>query len=290
MLPEALALCAAFFFAASSVVARIATHKEGMVRGLLVSLATSTACLTVVAVALKPSQPLAATPLLLFAAAGFVGTGLGQILIIRSVRDLGASVAVPVQSSASPVLAVLVGWIALAEPASAGRIIALILILAGVGSCWIGSTANRRARAVGVLSILLPVGAGAAFGMADVLRKFALLNGGEALIGALVGSAAALGGWALVVVLISGAGVRDQVSSNRWWYVLHGVLTGTAQVAVLFALRSGDISVVSPIVAAQSVIAVALGALVLKQFEQMTLKVVLGVHLVFAGIVLMGVS
>jgi drug/metabolite transporter (DMT)-like permease len=287
---EALALCAAFFFAASSVVARVATHAEGMIRGLLISLATSTAILTVLVVAMKPPQPVGATPLLFFAAAGFVGTGLGQVLIIRGVRDLGASVAVPIQSSASPVLAALVGWIALAEPVSAARIFALVLILAGVWSCWAGGTTPPRGRAVGVLSILVPLGAGAAFGIADVLRKFALLNEGEVLTGALVGSAAALAGWMLVVVLSSRARVRDQVNSSRWWYMLHGVLTGMAQVAVLFALRTGDISVVSPIVASQAVIVVALGVLVLQRFERITLKVTFGVHLVFAGIVLMGLS
>lgn len=73
---------------------------------------------------------------------------------------------------------------------------------------------------------------------------------------------------------------------GAWWFVLGGGLTATAIVALFRALREGDVSLVSPIVAAQPLIILLLSTVVLRGIERLNRRIVLGSVTTVIGLVL----
>src|SRR5690606_14087709 len=109
--------------------------------------------------------------LLLFAATGITGSGAGRALAMAGVRLAGASVSVPVQSSAAPLVATLAGVLLFSETVGPARLGAIALILAGVWLAARGGSANLGVKDRNPWVVLLPLGAGTAFAVTDVLRK-----------------------------------------------------------------------------------------------------------------------
>jgi drug/metabolite transporter, DME family len=291
---EVLALGAALCFASGGIAVKFATQAGSMLVGYVASLATGVIGLGIVAAITVDSWAIPLGPALLFGLAGLAGPGAGRLLGMRAVRDAGASVALPVQSSANPLIASAAGVLLFGEIVGLGRVLALALIVGGILACARGGSANRvdgldfaRTRLPAVnrrLVLLLPLAAGGAYATADILRKFALAEHGDPILGAFVGMTAALLVW--VTILSATPAFRQPFRMNRSiaWFCLNGVLSATASTSLMFALRIGDLSVVAPILASQPVIVVVLGALVLRDLERLRLGTVLGALTVFTGV------
>ncbi len=294
MRAELFAVVAALCFASGSVVVKRATQAGDVLVGFLISLSVNALVVGLVAVLTVERWAVPVLPLVLFALAGLCGPGLARLLMMRSVRDAGASVAVPVQASSNPLISSAAGLLLFGESAGLGRLVALLLVVSGIWSCARGGSANvvapdapraRPARSLGPVVLLLPLPAGAAYASADILRKAGLSRYDEPVLGALIGTVAALAVWVTVVVLRPSLRAPVRLSQSSGWFVLNGVLLGTAQLALLFALSTGDLSVVSPIVASQPVIVVVLGALVLRDVERVRWGSLVGAALVVLGVV-----
>jgi drug/metabolite transporter (DMT)-like permease len=289
--PELLALVSAFCFASGSIAVKRATQTGAVMLGLLTGLVVNALVVAVVALATVETWAVATGPFVLFALSGLAGPAAARFLMMRSVRDVGASVAVPVQASVNPLLASAAGILLFGEVAGPGRLLAVTLVIGGIWLCVRGGSANRAGgpgrfgRRVAGLASLLPLSAGAAYAMSDILRKGALVQGEDPVLGALIGTVTALTVWMSVLVLVPRLREPVRVSPAFGWFLLNGVLLGVAQLALLAALSAGDLSVVSPIVASQPVIVVVLGALVLRDVEALRPGTVVGASLVFLGVV-----
>lgn len=286
MAVEVLALGAALAYASSQVVTKFATRSGSVVAGFVVSLGTGTVVLGALAAWRVPSWQMAPAAVGLFVLAGVAGAGIGRLLMMRAVRDAGASVASPVQSSAQPVVATVAAVTLLGEGVSAGRLLALALVVTGLWVCARGGSANLAAHAASVRVVAWPVAGGAALAAADVLRKTGMQWHPDPVLGAFIGVAAAFVGW-LVVLALRAPRVPVAHPPSYGWYALHGLLTAAGAVLLLTALRAGDLSLVAPIVACQPVVVVALGALVLRRFEVLRPGTVVGAVVVFAGVALL---
>lgn len=292
MAPEWLALLAATSYAGGSVAVKRATRHPGALPGFVLGLFAATGGL---AMLMTATWRMPWATVALFAGGGVVGAGIGSALAMRGVRDAGASVGVPLQSSANPVAATLAGVVVFGEHVGLVRAGALGLIIVGILLCLRGGSANMRT-ALGQawrhqppwLLAAVPLAAGVAFAGGDTLRKLALVEGGDPFAGAAIAAAAAFLGW--LPVLLHGHGRpgrtgRLAVGPGAGWFVLGGLFTGTAQVLTLFALARGDISVVSPILAAQPIVVILLGAAFLRDVERLRPAVVLGALVVSGGVV-----
>jgi drug/metabolite transporter (DMT)-like permease len=294
MSPEGLALCAAFCFASAAVTAKLGTGTRNMGLGLLLSLGSSTLLLgvTMAVMADEWSVPIAA--LSLFALSGLAGPGVGRGLLMQGVRDVGTSVTVPVQSSANAVIASAAGALLFSEDVGGGRVLALAVIVTGILACVAGGSANRsplqdmtiesRPWSLSLLALRLPVAAGAAFAASDILRKAALEGDGDAVLGSFIGSATAFMAWLIAYSSSPQLRTPFRLSPSAGWFLLSGLFTAAAGILSMFALERGDLSVVVPILASQPVIVVGLGALLLRDQEQLRRGTVLGAALVVIGI------
>lgn len=293
---EAFALVAAFCFASGSVAVKRATQTGDVMLGFLVGLVVNAVLVGIVALLTVEAWAVPPLPLVLFALAGLAGPGLARLLMMRSVRDVGASVAVPIQTSSNPLLSSAAGILIFDESAGRGRLVALVLTVTGIWSCARGGSANRipleirRARGAGLTHLgvlLVPLAAGGAYAASDILRKAGLNRYDEPVLGALIGTATALALWSAAYVVRPAMREPLLLTGSLGWFCLNGVLIGTAQLALLRALSTGDLSIVSPIVASQPVIVIVLSALVLRDIERLRWGSVAGAVLVVLGVALL---
>jgi drug/metabolite transporter (DMT)-like permease len=291
---ELLAFMAALFYSLSQLTAKMGTQTGSIMFGSLIGLVTGTTAVGVVTATTTSSWSMPAAALTLFAVAGIAGSLAGRSLAMRGVRDIGASVSVPVQASVSPIIATAAGALIFGEVISGNRVLSLAVILLGMWLCMRSGSSNTVLEVAGprrrvgwsrlLTGLLWPASAAAAFAMSDILRKSGLAVLPSPMLAALIGLASAL-----VVSLawfFLGPSAREplQWTPSTVWFGVSGLLSASAQVSLLFALRVGELSVVAPIVACQPVLIMVLGPLILRGVERFTRLTAAGGVLVATGI------
>jgi drug/metabolite transporter (DMT)-like permease len=288
---ELLALTAALLYSSSQISAKRGTETGHLTSGSLLGLATGTAGVGLLATISVTSWALPLEFAVLFALGGVAGAGVGRVLSMRSARDVGTSVSIPVISSVNPALTCLAGVLLFAERIGPAQLLALAVILGGVWLCARGGSANKEpssARAPWrhpLPGLAVAAAAGAAFSASDVFRKAAVSQSVDPVLGALVGMVAALVLWSAIHLLVPSQRQPFQLrTASARWFGLSGLLGAHAQVFIIMALDRGDLSVVSPIMAAQPVLAVLLAGIFLRRLEQLRAGTVMGAIAVFVGV------
>lgn len=277
----ALALCSAFLFGSMTVALRPA-----LARGddpLLGALLTVTCALGVAlaTVTLVGDWGVAGTwPFLL---AGVLGPGISQVLFTFAVRDAGPSRTSATVGTA-PLFAVVFAVALLGEPLVAAIVGGALLIVAG-GALLAGE--RDRPSHVKTIGLVLAVSAAAVFALRDTfVRWLSADTGVTPPLAALV----TLTSGALTIVVVILVSRRPFSLSPLPAYVPAGVMFGLSYLSLFEAVYRGRLSVVSPLVATESLWGVALSALFLRRHELVGLRLLGGTVLVVAGGVLIGLA
>ena len=282
-----LAIATAILFAAGSVTAKKGLSRMTVVAGLLVSL-LMTGLVTLVAAVIDSPDSWPVMPIVMFAASGLLGDGVGRVAFLSAVHRLGPSTAVPIQTATYPTLTVLLGVVALSESVSAVQLLGVAAVVLGVWTLASGGSprAERSILQSHRGALVLPVLAGASFGLADVFRKHGLEDLPSPAFGATVAALTALISWTAAIG--SAAQLRRQVrlGDGTGWLALSGVLQGLGLLTLFGALDEGDVSLVGPIVASQPLVVVVLSAFLLRELEALTRAVVLGALATMVGVIL----
>ena len=214
---------------------------------------------------------------------GLLAPGISQILFTFAVRDAGAS-RTSVTVGTAPLFAVAIAFVFLDEPVVAGLVIGAALIV--VGGMLLASERARpeHFRRIGLVFALLGT---IAFAVRDNLVRWLgtqsdpVEPGLAALVTMVSGVGVAIG---LVVVTRSPLDRRGAVA-----FVPGALCYGLSYILLFEAFYRGKVSVVSPIVATESLWGVALSWLVLRKSELVGARLVLGAALVVAGGILIGI-
>lgn len=217
-----------------------------------------------------------------FVLAGMLGSGVSQVLFTLAVRDAGPSRASATAGTA-PFFAVLFAVVLLDETLVAAVAIGATLIVSG-GLLLAGE--RGRPAHVKTIGLALAVAAAAVFALRDTFVRWLSVDTDVtppfATLAILVSGALTI----LVVLLVS----RRPVSLRPLpAFAPAGVLFGLSYVSLFAAFYHGPVSVVSPLVATESLWGVALSALFLRRHERVGPRLVTGAALVVAGGVLIGV-
>jgi drug/metabolite transporter (DMT)-like permease len=209
--------------------------------------------------------------------------GISQILFTFAVRDAGASRA-SVAVGTAPLFAVAIALVFLDEPLVAGLVVGAALIVAG-GILLVSERAQpehfRR------LGLLLAIGATIAFATRDNLIRWLGTEATDVEPG-LAAFATVLAGAALTGCLVAVS--RAPLTRRAAVAFLPAALCyGVSYVLLFEAFYRGRVSVVSPIVATESLWGVTLSWLVLRQSERIGVRLFAGAALVVAGGILIGV-
>ena len=274
-----LALGSAFLFGAMTVTLRLALRRG-------VSAETTAFLMVLIAFGVA----LAAIPLTgaggitscwPFLLAGVVAPGLSQVLFAYAVRDAGparASVAVGM----APLVSVAIALTLLGEPAKPLLLVGAVAIV--FGGVVLALESSRPAH-VRTLGLVFAFGTMVLFASRDsLIRRLSI----DTDIDAAVAAAATLGS-GTVVILASLLLARRPVTLRPIAAVTPtGLAYGLSYVLLFEAFYRGRVSVVSPLIATESLWTVVLAFLFLRHHEHVGVRLVAGALLVVAGGVLIG--
>ena len=280
MAAVALALCSAALFGGMSVGLRLGLNRRP--DAALATLATVVGAFAVAVVAAAVEAPTrgihagAAWPFLL---AGILQPGIGQFLVTLAIREAGASRA-SVVFGVAPLVAVTIALVLLGEPLQWALIVGAVLIVAGGVELARERGRPAHLRTVGLVYALLVT---ILFSARDNLVRW-LSHSTDVPPGA--AAAATLVGGLAVTGAILGPRVRSWSAGGPFLAV--GVLFGLSYVSLFEAYYRGRVTVVSPLIATESLWGVLLAALLLRHSEVVGRRLAFGALLVVAGGALIG--
>ncbi len=276
-----LALLSALLFGAMSVGLRIGLGKHPDPE--LATVATIAGALVVVVLAAAVEAPSrgvhagAAWPFLL---AGLLQPGVGQLFVTKGIELAGASRSSVVFGMA-PLISVTIALVVLGEPASAPLIVGAVLIVGGGIEL-----ARERAKPEHVrrFGLVLAFVATVLFATRDnLLRHLAV---GTSVPPAIAALAALLGG-ALVIGPALGPRLRGHtIVRPSLPFLVVGVFFGLSYVSLFEAYYRGRVTVVSPLIATESLWGIVLSIIFIREVEVVGRRLVIGALLVVAGGVL----
>jgi drug/metabolite transporter (DMT)-like permease len=218
-----------------------------------------------------------------FLLAGLLQPGVGQLLVTLSIREAGASRS-SVILGAAPLTAVTIALVFLGEPLRWPLLVGAVLIV--VGGVELARDRERPAHVrrrgyvfAFIVTILL--------GTRDNLTRW--LAGTTPVPPSVAAAAGLAGGLALILVVL-GPRVRRRLELRPLLpFVAMGILFGGSYISLFEAYYRGRVTVVSPIVATESLWGVALSLVFIRHTELVGRRVVAGALLIVAGGVLIGV-
>lgn len=289
------ALLAAASFSALAITVTRGFRTNSLMTGLMVSLPVG-ALVTGAFTLADPPTGLTLRAILFFVAGGIVGEGVGRTAFIFAVRLIGPSTATPLQTATYPALALLGGWILLAEPVTVWRVVGALAIAAGISVLVRGqpstveSGAIRQPASGRRWAYLLPVLGGISFASADLLRKLGLQETAQPAFGAVSGTITIILLWVVILALAPRLRATIRLEPGWQWFIPTGLLAGLGVLSVFRALEAGDVSVVGPIIMSQPLMVVLFSALFLRDLEKLTWKVVTGASMTVLGVVTLSAS
>ena len=264
-----------------SVALRMALQRDPDIA--LAAIATVSVALVVAfvaAVAEAPARGLHLASAWPFLLAGVLSPGAAQILVTLAIRESGSS-RVSMVFGTAPLVSVTIALIFLGEPARAPLLAGSVLVVAGGVEL-----ARERDRPADLnrLGLVYAFAGVTLFAVRDNLVRH--LAGGGTSVPPAVASAAALLGGAVLVAIWAREGL-----GRRWLrFVPAGLLYGSSYVALFEAYYRGRVTIVAPLVAAESLAGVGLSVLLLRDSELVGRRLLIGAVLIVAGGALIGAT
>jgi drug/metabolite transporter (DMT)-like permease len=272
--PVLLAIAAAASFGAMTVAIRIGLRGGG--GALHASLATLTVSFAVTfAASLVRHDYTAAWKFFL---AGLLAPGLSQILFTLSVKDVGAS-RTSVTVGAAPLFALAIAFSLLGEPVEWQLVVGALAIV--VGGTLLVAERDRpgHLRARGLAFALM---AAVLFAVRDNIVRALHAHGSPETVAA----ATMLAGMLAGIASARGLPSRRELRS----FAPAGALFGFSYICLFEAYFLGRVSVVSPLIATESLWGVGLAAIFLGRSEAVGWRVVFGAAVIVAGSVLIALT
>jgi drug/metabolite transporter (DMT)-like permease len=279
--PIVLAALSALLFGAMTVLVRMALSTGVRPEaGTLFTIAPACAVTALAAAARGDWDLASAWP---FVIAGLLAPGIAQILFTFAVRDAGAS-RTSVTVGTAPLFAVATALVFLDEPLVAGLVLGAALIVTGGILLASDRARPEHFKRVGLVYALVGT---VAFASRDTFVRWLVTDATDveptlaAFVTMLTGTA-----FALVLALATRAPLTRREGAA---FVPAALCYGLSYVFLFEAFSRGRVSVVSPVVATESLWGVTLSWLVLRKSEHVGRRLFAGAALVVAGGVLIGV-
>jgi drug/metabolite transporter (DMT)-like permease len=266
-----LSLAAAAFFGAMTVAIRFGLRGGDAAAGAVAMLLWATAGATFASAVRHDFHGV--WPFLL---AGLLAPGCSQVLFTLSVREAGPS-RTSVAVGAAPLLAVAIALVFLDEPV---RLPLLAGAVAIVGGGLVLAVERDRPEHVRAVALLFAVGAAIFFAVRDNIVRALHADASPESAAAATLLAGTLVSLIWARRLSSGSEVRRLAPA--------GILFGLSYLCLFEAYFHGPVSVVSPLVATETLWGVALSALLLGRTERVGPRLALGALLVVTGGILIG--
>jgi drug/metabolite transporter (DMT)-like permease len=213
-----------------------------------------------------------------FFLAGLLAPGISQIFFTKSVKEVGAS-RTSVTVGTAPLFALIIAFTLLNEPVEAQLVVgAVAIVFGGVALVAEPGRPDHFRR----LGIFFALGAAVLFAIRDNIVRSLHAHGSPETAAAAAMFAGLLVGISASRSLPSKAEVRALAPA--------GLLFGFSYICSFEAYFHGRVSVVSPLIATESLWGVGLAALLIGHSEAVTWRVVLGAVAIVGGSIAIGLA
>ena len=215
----------------------------------------------------------------LFCVVGVFQLGV-RLLAYTGVLKIGASRSSALQS-VSPLIAAAIAVATLKESVTPLILSGTLLVVIGIA--LVSWKAERELPSFRWWHLLLPVGAACLTGMNHPMRRYALSLSNEPLFFAAFMGLVSLAGFLIYITVTPH---RQPLVWNRtafWPFLWTGIFETVSIVLIITALSVGPVVVVAPVAATYPVWALIGAKIFLRDVEQITPKVILGIVSVVAG-------
>ncbi|OLC30215.1 MAG: hypothetical protein AUH81_20625 [Candidatus Rokubacteria bacterium 13_1_40CM_4_69_5] len=279
--PALLALLAAFAFSIAGVLLKRGLQYATPLTAALVSVTFTTGLVWLVAAVTTELSLLLTGKILPFLIAGLVAPGLARLAVFIGVDRIGVARAAPLVATA-PLFSVVMAILFLGERPS-------WMLLVGAACIVTGGVllSQRRAadRAWRRRDLVFPMLGALGFALRDNISRYGFREYSDPLTAAAAATLTSLVVMWLFAGLEAGRGGRLRLERTGLGFLaLSGLSEGLAYMTMWRALALGDVSIVSPLINAQSIFAVALAAIFLRDLERVTWPIAVAAGLIVAGV------
>ena len=275
-----LALAAALLSSVATIFARQGLRGSDPYTGAWINMIVGAVGLWIVVLVSGGVGQVSTRSLLLFTAAGLIGTVGGRLTRFLAIARVGATITAAV-SSVTPLIASFLAILLLGEHVT-------LPILAGTAVIVIGtvllSTSGQRL-GFRPWQILLPLASATCFGIVAIIRKVGLGDMGPVL-GTCINLTAALIAFSAVMLASGHRGIYACRGRELVYLVCAGLTENAGVFLTILALTSGAVSVVMPLTATTPIFVLFLSLIFLKGVEVLTARVVVGTVLIVLGVCL----
>jgi len=216
------------------------------------------------------------------AVAGVCNPGLFTIFFMFGIAKIGVARAAPIKGS-SPLLAVLLAMIFLAERPEWYHLGGVLLVVSGIVLVSSGRTEGRWKR----IDALWPLAAAACSAVGAVFWRKALPSFPDALAGAFVGLVAAFVLSVLYTVAVMPSQLPEGIRKAWQPFMLVGVVAAIGQLCFAGALQRGEVYRMVALIQTSPLYTVAFALLFLRRAELITWRVPAGALLTVSGAILL---
>lgn len=218
--------------------------------------------------------------IILFAAAGVLGTSFAWLLWFRGIDRVGAS-ASNVAFYTQPLYAAILAAIFLGERLTLAIAGGVVLIVSGVG--LLSVSGGDSADSWSVTALAFPLGAAILAAVSNVIKRFGFRNSPiDALEAAAINLTSALPLLLAYVLLVRSRSLLEFDHSDLC-FLGTGLSNAVAVLAMFAALERGPVIVVSPLVGTSPLFTTVLAYFLLDDIEQVTLRTFISAGLTVTG-------
>ena len=217
---------------------------------------------------------------LLFAAAGLLGTVAGRLTRFLGIAKVGAAVASAV-GNLTPLIATMFAILLLGERVTTPVIAGTLVIVAG--TVMLSSSGIHLGFRPWM--IVFPLTSAVCFGIVQVIRKIAL-GGIGPIPGTAINLTTALIAFSAIMICTGHRGIYECRGRTLVYLIAAGVAENAGVFLMIVALRHGAVSVVTPLTAAAPIFVLLLTPFFLRGVEVLTTRVVAGTMLIVVGVYL----
>ncbi|MFA1610935.1 EamA family transporter [Halobellus rubicundus] len=281
-----LAVLGAVALAVQSLSIRYGTITSDSSDALVIVLAVNVLALVPAAFLLgSPLEELTLRSLAAFTAAGLLGTMVGRAMHFEGIKRIGSSRAEPIKAS-QPLHASLVAVLVLGEIVSAGHLLSMVAIVAGIAIItYEHGSGGQASDDAGYVGLAFPFAAAFCYGIEPTFAKLGFAEGAAVLTGLTVKTVSA--GLGFLIYLWWTQGIPDPRGIERRefpWLVGAGVANTVFLLGYYGALELEPVSLVVPLVQSSPLVVILLSILfVSDDLERITPRLVMGALVAVGG-------
>ncbi len=277
-----ISILAASCFSFSHVMNRRGLVMSNAMTGSLFSISISAITLWVLVPFFIPLSSFWTSAIWYFVLSGIFAPGLGRTFNFIGIEKVGLARSVPISNS-SPMFASILAVLIMGETWTLQNVMGTSLVILGV---VILSQKGSRQSQWRKIDLIYPIMASFSFAISSNLRKLGLLAEDIPLMAAAVTATTAL---LFVLTVIKAQGGRQAILLSRrsfGWFFASGLSNTAAMLSVFYALSSGKVVIVEPLISVNPVISIFLSTIFLRDLEAITLRVMAGAVCTVVGSIL----